>query len=123
MKKILIVDDEMEIRDLVEITLSFGEHTIFKAHSAEEAIKIAKAEKPHVILMDIDMPGDMNGLQATAKIKQDPELSKSKIIMLTSLGHESDKKRGYDAGADDYFVKPFSPLNLINKIDEVLSED
>jgi len=120
MKKILIVDDQKEVRELVEVTLRIKDFQIFKAESGEEAIKIAKIEKPDLIIMDVMMPGGMDGFETTRILKNDSETKNSTIVMLTARGQEVDKKMGFEAGADDYFVKPFSPLELIRKVEEVL---
>jgi DNA-binding response OmpR family regulator len=72
------------------------------------------------MLLDIQMPGSPDGLEVCRAIKQDVRTKDICIIMLTAKGQEWDKQAGYDAGADDYFVKPFSPLGLINKVDEML---
>jgi DNA-binding response OmpR family regulator len=120
MKKILIVDDRAEVRELVEVTLRSSEYISLQAESGEKAIEIAKAERPHLIIMDIMMPGGIDGLETTRILKGDPETRESVIIMLTAKGQEIDREEGFKAGADDYFVKPFSPLDLIRKVDEVL---
>lgn len=119
-KKILIVDDQVEVRELVEVTLMVGNFTIFKAESGEEAVRIAKKEKPDLIIMDVMMPGGMNGLEATRIIKRNPDTSGVKVIMLTAKGQKNDVEQGFEAGADEYFIKPFSPLDLIRKVEEVL---
>ena len=120
MKKILIVDDRLEVRELVEVTLRVKEYEILQAPSGEEAIEMVKNEKPDLILMDIMMPGGMDGLEATRMIKNDPETKDCSVIMLTAKGQKIDREKGIEAGADDYFVKPFSPLDLIKKVEEVL---
>ncbi len=120
MKKILIVDDQLEVRELVEVTLRVEDYQIFQAKSGEEAIEIAKAEKPELIIMDIMMPGGMDGLEATRILKNDSETKECTIIMLTTKGQQADREAGLEAGADDYFAKPFSPLELIKKVEEVL---
>lgn len=120
MKKILIVDDQIEVRDLVEVTLRVEDYEILKAESGERAIEIAKKEKPELIILDIMMPGGMDGLETTRILKNDPETKSSTIIMLTAKGQEADKEEGFKAGADGYFTKPFSPLELIKKVEEVL---
>jgi CheY-like chemotaxis protein len=120
MKKILIVDDQLEVRELVDVTMRVGDYQILKAKSAEEAIRIVKAEKPDLIIMDIMMPGGMDGLEATRILKNDPEIEDCKIIILTAKSQEFDKQKGAEVGADDYFVKPFSPLELIKKVEELL---
>jgi len=120
MKKILIVDDQVEVRELVEVTLRVEDYQIFQASSGEEAIEIAKAEKPELIIMDIMMPGGMDGLEATRVLKNDPETTNCTIIMLTAKGQQADRDAGLKAGASDYFAKPFSPLDLMKKVDDVL---
>lgn len=120
MKKILIVDDQMEVRRLVEITLRVKDYQILQAESGEKAIEIAKAEKPELVIMDIMMPGGMDGLEATRILKNDSETKECTIIILTAKGQQADREAGLEAGADDYFSKPFSPLELIKKVEEVL---
>ena len=120
MKKVLIVDDRIEVRELVEVTLRVKDYQILEASNAEEAIETVKAEKPDLILMDVMMPGAMDGLEATRVLKSDPETKDCPIVMLTAKGQKIDMEKGLEAGAEDYFVKPFSPLELIKKIEEVL---
>lgn len=120
MNKILIVDDQPEVRELVEITLRSENFQIFQAMNGENAINIARKEKPDLIIMDIMMPGEIDGIEATRMLKNDPETKDILIIILTAKGQMSDLEKGYKAGADDYFIKPFSPLDLIKKVDEVL---
>lgn len=121
MKKILIVDDEPGIRELVEMTLGVDEYEILKAENGQKAIEIAKSEKPDLTIMDVLMPGVVDGLQATRILKSDPETQKGTIIILSAMGEESEREQGLDAGADGYFTKPFSPLALIKKVEEVLA--
>ena len=120
MKKILIVDDQLEIRELVEVTLRATDYQILKTKSGEEAIEIAKTQRPDLIIMDIMMPGNMDGLETTRILKNYPETKNSQIIMLTAKGQQEDQKKGFKAGTDDYFIKPFSPLDLIKKVEEML---
>jgi DNA-binding response OmpR family regulator len=120
MKKILIVDDQSEIRELVDITLKSDDYDIFQAESGQKAIEIARRERPDLIIMDIAIPGGTEGIETTRTLKNDPETKNCKIIMLTGRGLETDRKKSLDAGADDFFTKPFSPLALIKKVEEVL---
>ena len=121
MKKILIVDDEERVRRLIETTLDIGDFQIFQAKDGEEALKIAQEEKPALILLDIMMPG-MDGFEVCKRLKNNSETKGSYIIMLTAKGQKQDIEKGYTVGADDYFVKPFSPMELLNKIEKVLGE-
>jgi len=120
MKKILIVDDDSAVRRLVEATLSFEGYQIIQAGNGKEATDIAKAERPDLIIMDVMMPREIDGLEATRILKNDPETRGCTIIMLTAKGMEDDRKMGFAAGADDYFVKPFSPLELRRTVEAVL---
>ena len=122
MKKILIVDDQREVRELVEVTLRAGDYQMFQAENGERAIEIAIAEKPDLIIMDVMMPGKLDGIESTRIIKNSSWIKDCIVIMLTAKGQVADEKRGIEAGADHYFIKPFSPLDLINKVEEVLGE-
>ncbi|MCD6265382.1 MAG: response regulator [Deltaproteobacteria bacterium] len=122
MKKILIVDDQPEVRELVEVTLKTGDYQILKAKNGEDAVEIAKTEKLDLIIMDIMMPGGIDGLEATRILKNEPETRDIPVIMLTAKGQESDREKGLEVGADDYFTKPFSPLELIKKVEEILGQ-
>ncbi len=122
MKKILIVDDHSGVRELLEVTLEVENHQILKANSGEKALEIARREKPDLILMDIIMPGGMDGLEATRILKKDPETKDCPVIVLTAKGQEYARSEGRKAGADDYFIKPVRPLDLLRKVEEVLGE-
>jgi two-component system, OmpR family, phosphate regulon response regulator PhoB len=122
MKKILIVDDRPEVRELVEKTLARRDCEIFTAENAEKALEIARTEKPDLIMMDVMMPGPIDGLEATRVLKKDPMTSNCVVIMLTAKGQPLDIQKGLEAGADEYLVKPFSPLELLRKVEEILDE-
>ena len=121
MKKILIVDDEEKVRKLVEITLSVGDYEMLHATSGEEALKMAGEAKPDIILLDIMMPGTLDGYDVCRLLKKDPDTRDIYIIMLTARGQKVDKEKGMASGSDDYFVKPFSPVELMDKIDSILT--
>ena len=121
MKKVLIVDDEEKVRKLVEVTLSVGELEILHACSGDEALKIARETKPDIILLDIMMPGELDGFDVCRLLKKDLDTKDIYIIMLTAKGQQADKEKGLAVGADDYFVKPFSPMELMDKIDNTLA--
>jgi len=120
MKRILIVDDEPEIRSIVTKTLEMGLNTVFQAETGSQAIEIARTEKPDLIIMDIEMPGSIDGLDATRILKNDPETQKCAIIVLTGKAQEGDREKALSAGAESYFEKPFSPLELLNKVEEII---
>jgi CheY-like chemotaxis protein len=121
MKKILIVDDQVEVRELVQVTLEIGDYQILAAENGQQAIDIAKAEHPDIILLDIMMPGsDVDGIEACRRLKADPATADITIVMLSAKGQENDITHGKIAGADDYFTKPFSPIALIEKVEAVI---
>lgn len=122
MKKLLIVDDEEKVRKLVEVTLSIGKLEILHASSGEEGLRKAQESMPDIILLDIMMPGRLDGIEVCRLLKKNPATKDIYIIMLTAKGQQVDKKKGFAAGADEYFVKPFSPLKLMNKIDKILDK-
>jgi two-component system, OmpR family, phosphate regulon response regulator PhoB len=121
MKKLMIVDDNASIRDILSMSLADNSRlSIIEAKSGVEAVEMALKEMPDLIFMDIMMPGDFDGIEATKRIKNNPITKDLKIIMLTAMGQQSDIENGLKAGADDYFVKPFSPNELAQKVEEVL---
>ena len=122
MKTILIVDDKAEVRELVEVTLRVGDYRILQADNGDQAVEIAQAERPDLMLLDVMMPGGMDGFEVCERLKSDPATQGITIIMLTAKGQQVDKERGSQVKADGYYTKPFSPLALMQKVEEVLGE-
>ncbi len=121
MKKILIVDDQPEVCELVSVTLEIGPYQIFTASNSRDALRLAFGEAPELILLDVQLTGsEIDGLEICRTLKNDRRTHRSYVMMLTAKGQDWDKQAGYDCGADDYFVKPFSPLELMRKVEEVL---
>ena len=121
MKKILIVDDQAEVRELVEVTLRIGDYQILQASNADEALAVARSERPDLMLLDVMMPNSsIDGFEVCRQLKADPATRGINIVMITARGQEKDLETGRLAGADDYFTKPFSPLQLMNKVEELL---
>lgn len=116
MKKILIVDDHADIRKLLRMAMEFVAYEIFEAVDGSQGLKMAQELKPDLILLDVMMPGGMDGLEVCRRIKNDSSLSHTKVIMLTARGQSEDKAAGFAAGANEYLVKPFSLLQLIETI-------
>ena len=112
MQKILIVDDEKEIRDLIEIYLKSEGYETLKAADGEEALNILNKEEPDLIILDIMMP-KMNGIDACLKIREERQMP---IIMLSAKSEDVDKILGLNMGADDYLTKPFNPLELVARV-------
>ncbi|AFJ01250.1 response regulator receiver protein [Methylophaga frappieri] len=116
-KSVLIVDDNQQLRELVRLTLAFSEYQLHEAENAIEALQLIKQIRPDVILLDIMMPGDLNGLDVCAQIKSDPNIRDTRVIILSAKGQKMDLVAGDLVGADAYFVKPFSPISLLESID------
>ncbi len=117
--RILVTDDEQMIRELVRVTLAReSRFEIILASDGAEAVTAVREQRPQLVLMDVRMPG-LSGVEACRQIRADESIDQPTIIMLTAMGQDSDIKLGLDAGADEYFLKPFSPLSLLQKIYEV----
>jgi two-component system KDP operon response regulator KdpE len=114
---ILIVDDEPRVVHLVREVLTATGFEVFAAHSGENAIEAAALEQPDLVLLDLILPGDMDGYQVARRLR---EFSDVPIIMLTAKVRESDILHGFDSGADDYITKPFSSKELLARIHAVL---
>ncbi len=110
--KILIVDDETEIADLVELYLKNENYTVYKFYSAAEALQCIDAEELDLAILDVMLPG-ISGLQICQKIRQNHSYP---VIMLTAKNEEIDKITGLTLGADDYITKPFLPLELVARV-------
>ena len=121
MKKLLIADDELGIRRLVRMTLESDQYEIIEAADAQEALGMARAHRPELVLLDVMMPKG-TGFDVCRAIKQDPETKDITVVMLTARSQKSDVAEGEVAGADDYFTKPFSPVNLVRKVDQILED-
>jgi diguanylate cyclase (GGDEF)-like protein len=117
--KILLVDDDPDILDVLEITLSEEKYEILKARDGKEAMRIIKSKPLDLVLLDYNIP-KVNGRQVCLEVKKDILLRHLPIIMITGKGEISDKVGGIDAGADDYIVKPFEPKELLARIRMVL---
>jgi len=118
-EKILIVDDEEHIVELLHFNLLNAGYEVLSANNGIDAVKIAKAEKPSLLLLDLMLPG-MDGFDVCKEIKRDAEMKKTSIIMLTAKGEELDKILGLELGADDYITKPFSVRELLARVKAVL---
>ena len=120
MKKILLVDDHSDIRRLIRITLG-KDFEGFEAEDGVKGLELALQIMPDLIVLDVMMPGALNGLQVLAAVKSKPQLVNARVIMVTARGQKSDYEGGMQCGADAYFIKPFSPLALVAVIKEHLS--
>jgi CheY-like chemotaxis protein len=121
MAKILIAEDERDIRDLVAFTLRFAGHEVVAVSNGAEAVETAGLEMPDLILMDVRMPR-MTGYEACEKMKADPRLAKIPVVFLSAKGQESEIRTGLEAGADEYLLKPFAPAELTERVGELLQK-
>ena len=119
--RILIVEDQPDICKLIRMTLEFGDFEIHETHDGESGLNMVRAIRPSIVLLDVMMPGLLDGYQVCTRIKQDPELRSTQVVMLTARGQVSDLAAGEAAGADAYLVKPFSPLELIERVEAMVA--
>jgi len=120
MHKLLIADDEPSLRLLVAATLASEDYEILEASDGAEALALARAQRPRLALLDVQMP-IMNGLEVCRQIKHDDELKSTAVVMHTSAAQPSEREAGLAAGADEYLTKPFSPLQLLKVIEQLVS--
>ncbi|MBW1675937.1 MAG: response regulator transcription factor [Deltaproteobacteria bacterium] len=118
-EKILVVDDEEDILELLRFNLSREGYRISCAASGEEALSLVRSEIPGLIVLDLMLPG-IDGLEVTRRLKNDPNTKNIPIVMLTAKGEEADIVTGLELGADDYITKPFSPRILVARVRAVL---
>ena len=114
-RTVLLADDDPGLRRLVGATLGSEHFNLLSAGDGEETLTVARQKMPALILLDINMPR-RNGLEVCKMLKADPTTSHIKIVMLTASGSDVDRTRAFEASADDYFVKPFSPIALLDKV-------
>src|SRR6187551_1857175 len=117
--KILLVDDEPDILEIVGYNLSNEGYQIVTAENGKEAIDVAKKELPQLIIMDVMMP-EMDGIEACENIRKIPELNNVIIAFLTARSEDYSQVAGFDAGADDYIAKPIKPKLLVSKVKALL---
>ena len=120
MASILVADDDVDIRELVEFKLSTMGHDIVAVGDGAAAVEACRAEKPDLAVLDVMMPG-VSGLDAIREIRSDPSLAVLPVILLSARAQESDVETGFDSGADDYITKPFSPRELASRVQALLS--
>lgn len=117
--KVLVVDDEPDILEFVEYNLQKEGYQVVLAHNGAEAIEKAKAEDPHLILLDIMMP-EMDGIETCRELRAMPEFKKTLIAFLTARSEDFTQITGFDVGADDYITKPIKPRLLISRVNALM---
>jgi len=121
MAKIVIAEDERDIRDLIAFTLRFAGHEVFAASNGEEAVELAEKETPDIILLDVRMPR-MTGYDACIAIKENPNLVDIPVVFLSAKGQEAEIETGMKAGAEEYLLKPFAPDELTSRVNDILAK-
>ena len=116
---VLLVDDDPVILKLLQVNFEMEGFNVSTANDGVEGLEKARAERPDIVLLDIMMPR-MDGLQVTKALKGDPETKDIPIILLSAKAQASDIQAGKDIGADDYLTKPFDPLELLERVNELL---
>ena len=117
MKKILIVEGQAEIRKLLRLTLGSAQRQLTEAVDGASGWEAVLRDRPDIVLLDIMMPGDPDGLQLRQRIKSDPQTAHAKVVLVSARGHRNDVVIGRQAGADDYLLKPFSPQRLVEVVE------
>ncbi len=118
--KILVVDDEVNITQILQFSIGAEGFEVLTAQNGEDAIEKARREQPDLIILDIMMP-KIDGYEACRILKANPLTRNIPVVLLTAKGREIDKRLGFEVGATDYIVKPFSPSKLIERIHRLLS--
>ena len=120
MARILVADDDVDIRELIEFKLSTLGHEIIAVNDGAAAVDACREHKPDLAVLDVMMPG-MSGLDAIRVIRSEESMADIPVILLTARAQESDVETGFDSGADDYITKPFSPRELASRVQALLA--
>lgn len=118
-KKILVVEDEADIRKLVSYNLSQERFAVLEAEDGEMALRILQKERPQLVVLDLMLPG-LSGMELCRRLRSQPDTSRTPILMLTAKASEADRVVGLEMGADDYLTKPFSPRELVARVKAIL---
>lgn len=119
MARIVVVDDDAPLRRIVAVTLTRVGHEVVDVGEGAAALDACSASRPDLVILDVMMPG-MSGLDAARALRQNPHMDGLPIIVLTARVQESDIEQGFEAGADDYIIKPFSPRDLASRVSALL---
>lgn len=122
-KIVLVAEDRPELRKLVRMILGANGMEIHEADTGESSIKMARALLPGCVIMDVMMPGKIDGYQACAALRDDPQTQDIPVIMLTARGQAADRAEGMKAGAKAYITKPFSPVHLLQTVQTFFKQD
>jgi CheY-like chemotaxis protein len=118
-RTVIVADNEPSLRLLVHTTIGTDDYNVIEACNGDEAWSLIQEHRPSLVILDVRMPG-RTGLDILHAIKSDPNLTGTRVILLTASAQESDVRAGLVAGADSYLTKPFSPVDLLSRLDEAL---
>jgi DNA-binding response OmpR family regulator len=121
MAKIVIAEDEPDIRELIAFTLRFAGHEVVTGANGEEGYELVRRERPDLAMFDVRMP-KMTGYEACQKVKADLDIAHTPVVFLSAKGQESEIQQGLDAGAEEYLLKPFAPDQLTERISAILKK-
>jgi two-component system phosphate regulon response regulator PhoB len=119
MARILVIEDEKDIQDVLDYNLRQAGHKVNVASTGQEGLRLAREKRPDLVLLDLMLP-DISGTEVCRSLKQDPALRDVQVVILTAKGEEIDRVVGFELGADDYVVKPFSVRELVLRIQAIL---
>jgi two-component system, OmpR family, phosphate regulon response regulator PhoB len=120
MKKILIVEDHEDVREVIRITLEGEDYELHEAADGLQGLAMARQLKPDLVLSDVMMPG-LDGVQLCQQIRADPGLRRTRVVLLSARGQGSDRQAGVAAGADAYLTKPYGPLDLLDTVQRAMA--
>ncbi len=120
MKKILIVEDQPDIRELIRMTLEIEDYDVHEAGRGDDAMDMVNRVQPDLMLLDVMMPGGIDGYEVCRRVRADARHKRTRIVMLTARDSAADRATGLRAGATDYLAKPFSPRQLLQVVNKVL---
>jgi len=120
MKRVLIAEDQADIRELIRMTLEIENLEIHEATHGAEALEAARRLKPQLILLDVMMPGQLNGFDVCERVRGDPQLARTRVVLLTARTQPEDRARGLKVGASEYLTKPFSPRELLGVVNRLV---
>jgi DNA-binding response OmpR family regulator len=121
MTKILVAEDDTDIRELIVLSLTYAGYEAISAADGQQAVELALERKPDLILLDVRMPR-LNGYQALEQVKRIPELAEIPVVFLSAKGQASEIQTGLDLGASHYILKPFVPEELVTKIRRIVEQ-
>ncbi len=120
MPRILVAEDEKDIRELIAFTLRFAGFDVLLATNGAEAVEVAEAERPDLVILDVRMPR-MSGYEACRRLKENPQTASLPVVFLSAKGQDSEIQQGLESGAEEYILKPFAPDELIQQVRDILN--